>query len=1750
MSNEDGNKTDEEYRSGEEGNHNNDDGKKEGKKIKTKRINPKVALETSIFVIKAVTKKCMLLSTVLADFQPGACSKATIVFHQSRYDDLKKRFEDQIEQLFIACSYFSNAEEIYDQNISITEDGEAVLKVCNERLCALQDGLQPAFHTAPNTPILTGPPIPTGSSFSFKLEKIKVPTFDGKFNEWEAYRDLFTAAVDSNINLSAVEKMFHLSASLKGEASDVIRSYSHSQGSYAEAWAAVKQRYDNPREIVFAHIRKFDTLSNIHDNATDLRKIVDHVNELRRSLEVHYVLVDSWDVFLVYHVLKKLETETRQQWLLTQGTALPKLNDLLGFLEKRATALTNFSKVKGGHQSSSSSKSSHAAISRGCTACNETHPLYKCDSFNKMNPQEREGHVKKNRLCFNCLANHQVKECQSKGTCKKCHKKHNTLLHQEKSNQGQVQQPQAVASTSSSTTQNSSNVISSNCVTSCHVLLQTALVNVTSASGKVEPVRVFIDNGSNSELITESCASRLGLKPFGPSVPLTGIGGVKAGSTSGKVHLTLKSRTCEYNLPIKAEVVQKVTGGFLPTRYEQSNFPHVDNLHLADPGFYKPQPVDLILGSRYAIQIKTGGLIKGPHGTPSAEETFFGWVLSGDIHPSNSSEHHHVMSHFADSDQLDQILTRFWEYDEPEPAVIPRTIEDQYCEDVFSSTTTRSADGRYILKLPFKPNHEPLGSSYEEALKRLRAVERRCARNPTVRQEYTDYFNLHISSHIIDKVPHEELQVPNDQHYYMPYSEVMKSSSTSTKFRVVFDCSVKTFNGPSLNDILLPGPKLQVDLTSLIFRFRSYPFAFSADIPKFFNQFEIAPEHRDYQRLLYRENPSAEIQHLRFRRVTFGNTSAPYMSIRALHQLFNDECTSETAKRVIKEDTLVDNVISGSFCPGELFDLQQHLIQTLQKGQLGLKKWASNFSSLLESVPPEDREIQFPLVFGERDQLGTLGLLWNPFNYVLKINMPNVDSSSSTKRGILSVGARIFDPTGFISPVTIRIKIMIQDLWKLKIGWDEPLPEQQGRKWNKILQDLQQLSLFEIPRSYFSMEEGLDQSIQLIGFCDASNKAYAAVIYARTRSFNGKIRSSLVGSKTKVAPVQGDTTPRLELSGARLLSKYMSTVIKSLRIPVVSVQCYTDSMGVLGQILRSSDEKQTVFVLNRVRAIHQAIPAAEWFHVDGVQNPADIASRGISSQDFLNHALWLSGPPWLTTMEFPDSDPSPTIHSVQKISVDPLIGLINDSSSLENLKWTVASLYKNINNLSSKDLTNNVLSPTDYEAALKHIIKSVQREQFSEEIRFFKDSIISSKELKALTPFLDQQGIVRVGGRLFNSNLSESSKHPVLLPKYHHFTNMIFRNLHNKHLHAGPTLLLSLFREEFWVARGLSHAKSIVHRCILCHKYKPVALQQQMGNLPKPRVIMSRPFTSTGMDFGGPFYIATKPGRKPTLVKTYFCVFVCMATKAVHLESVGDLSAASFLAALHRFVSRRGRPGTLYSDGGTNFIGTKNEMKELQDLFQSTAKDESVKQHFVKEGISFLNIPPKAPHHGGLWEAAVKSTKFHLRRIMGDRHLSLEEFSTLLCQIEALLNSRPLIPMSEDPADYRVLTPGHFLIGDHLQAVPQRNLLRQNENSLSRWEKQQQVLQHFWDVWSKDYLQLLQSKPKWLKSRPNVQPGQLVLVQDSTVAFAPGKWNIARVHQLYPGQDGMVRVVSVKYPNGTILKRPIVKISPLPLETN
>ena len=707
------------------------------------------------------------------------------------------------------------------------------------------------------------------------------------------------------------------------------------------------------------------------------------------------------------------------------------------------------------------------------------------------------------------------------------------------------------------------------------------------------------------------------------------------------------------------------------------------------------------------------------------------------------------------------------------------------------------------------------------------------------------------------------------------------------------------------------------------------------------------------------------------------------------------------------------------------------------------------------------------------------------------------------------------------------------------------------------------LSSFEIRRcitraDYFSP---VPVSFELHGFCDGSGKAFAACVYIRSIDLQGRSTVNLVIAKAKVDPVKGETTPRLELCGALTLSQLMKVVLNSLRIKFNVARCWTDSTCVLGWL--NSSEKLPMFVANRIRKILLNCPVEQWDHIPGTENPADLPSRGISARKLLNHPLWLQGPSIIRETKF-EPNFNLSSNSVQ-IEDSPVGEFINNCSSLTRMKRVVAWILRFIKYAQKNCEDRGRLSVQELGVAQEIIVKLVQSDSFDEEIRLCKIKKQLKTPIKFLSPFLDEKGILRVGGRLLYSGLKQAQIHPILIPKKHNFTDALVRSFHQTHLHAGNQLLQSILRKEFWIVRGAEVVTKIIKKCVVCHRHSGRDTHQIMAPLPVPRCTPPlRPFVECGVDYAGPFILSLRTGRKPPMTKAWVSLFICLATRAIHLELVMDLTTEAFIAAFTRFISRRGRPDNLYSDDGTNFVGASNEMKEFYAFYETKQTQKVLADFFSGKEIMFNFNPPRAPHHGGLWEAGVKSMKHHLKRVMDDKILTIEEFGTLLTQVEACLNSRPLTPLSTDPNDMEALTPAHFLMSGSLQLLPKHDITHIKQNRLSRWQVVQQMSQHVWKRWSSDYLTLLQKRPKWFQPQPNIEKGTLVLVRDDDPAWGPLNWKLGRVSEVFPGRDGNTRVCDVQTikileevdKDGLpkvykkIFRRRIVKLSPLPIYGN
>lgn len=364
----------------------------------------------------------------------------------------------------------------------------------------------------------------------------------------------------------------------------------------------------------------------------------------------------------------------------------------------------------------------------------------------------------------------------------------------------------------------------------------------------------------------------------------------------------------------------------------------------------------------------------------------------------------------------------------------------------------------------------------------------------------------------------------------------------------------------------------------------------------------------------------------------------------------------------------------------------------------------------------------------------------------------------------------------------------------------------------------------------------------------------------------------------------------------------------------------------------------------------------------------------------------------------------------------------------------------------------------ELQSSLNTLIQFVRKEEFPQEYHDLSKSkpVGQKSKLLSLNPYLSSDGIIRVGGRLKHSQFDFHKKDPAILPGKHNFSKLIAAYEHLRLLHAGPQLLLASIRERFWPTSGRNLVKQTVKKCVRCYRFDATSTPYLMGQLPEYRVTPHRPFFNVGVDFCGPFLLKDRQTRNYKVIKSYVCLFVCLSTRAIHLELVSDLTTDAFIASLRRFFSRRGLSANIYSDHGTNFVGAKNDIDNFlnknKDQIQTYMSQDKVKWHF---------IPPRAPHFGGIWEAGVKSTKFHLKRVLNRSPFSYEEFLTILNQVEACLNSRPLFPSSNDPNDPQPITPAHFLIGETFTSLPDHDYAEIQESRLSRFQRLQKITQSF-----------------------------------------------------------------------------------------
>lgn len=1470
-----------------------------------------------------------------------------------------------------------------------------------------------------------------------------------------------------------------------------------------------------------------------------------------------------------------------------------------------------------------------------CPLCNKAHNLDVCRLFLERSIEMRKKFVFDKKLCFGCLqAGHISKSCKQRIKCKTCAKYHPSSLH------GDLKTRETASKELLKDEKTHSGV---------------AFLNDTSAPNKcsmVVPVYIshhdkpdteklvyaLLDTQSDTTFILDSVCEHLGLSGVDVNLSL---------STMFAENKFVKSRKVKglvvrgFSDQVRISLPETFTRGIIPANKTHiptpdiaQAWPHLQSVAEHIPPL-QPCEVGLLIGYNCPRALVPREVIPPVGNGPYAQKTDLGWGIVGIVGNMERQDciglsHRIITCKVPSSLDLGECYSRsdvsfslrtstkevapidvlkVFEHDfrDTSDCDIPVSQDDKTFLSVLNRDITFT-DGHYEMPLPFRDSGPNIPNNKSVVLRRLSSLKKRFDRDERFRSQYFDFMERLVENGHAEKVPESEINVDNGHVWYIPHHGVYHPKKPD-KLRVVFDCSV-SFQGHCLNSFLLQGPDLTNKLVGVLCRFRKENVAIMCDIEQMFYQFTVKTQHRDFLRFLWwnDRNFTEPPEDYRMKVHLFGATSSPGCANFGLKRLASDhekEFGSEVTK-FIHRDFYVDDGLKSLPSVQEAISLIEKTRDLCSKGGLRLHKFSSNERAVLEHVDPSDQATNTDILSDNLSVERALGIHWctstDTFQFKLSLN-----DKQLSRRGLLSSVGSLYDPLGFICPVVLVAKQLLQQLCADNLGWDDSLPDNVKVKWESWYKGLACLESLRIDRCLKPKDFGDVASVELHHFSDASTFGYGQCSYIRFVGKNGSVHCSFVMGKSRVVPLKPITIPRLELTAALLSVKIARLLDQELDYDNIEHFYWTDSKIVLGYIANEA-KRFHVFVANRIQQIKEFSKLSQWQYIDSKENPADIASRGLSPEELTNNSPWFVGPKFLWSSSLstvPNKDihicaDDPELKRVQsfvsstKETVDvSLLDRLCYFSDWYRAKRSLALCIRYVNVLIQRSNSTNKsdlstrnqkgqdpicygpLSVSEIRIAELKILKLLQACYFKQELIFLKKNEIfdfhkdretlvqrrctlkGKSKLQKLDPFLDKDDIIRVGGRLQQANIPNDVKHPIILPRNSHVTELIIRHFHERINHQGRGMTINELRSNgFWIVGVSSAVSSMLFKCVTCKRLRGVVQEQKMSDLPIDRLDPSPPFTYCAVDLFGPIYI--KEGRKE--LKRYGVLFTCLLCRAVHVETVNSLETDSFLNCLRRFLSIRGPIRQLRCDRGTNFVGAENELREAI----SKMNQDHIQNFLLKENcdlIKFKMNVPSASHMGGVWERQIRSVRNVLSALLlkNGTHLDDESLRTFLYEVAAIVNSRPLsVENLNDSNSPMPLTPNHLLtMKSNVILPPPGNFQSTDIYSRKRWRRVQYLVDQFWVRWKTEFLQNLQIRSKWNSIRRNIFVGDIVLLKDDNVSR--NQWRMGRVVETTEGSDGLVRKVKLalsasKLDKGsnqqslTYLERPIHKLIVL-LET-
>ena len=1434
-----------------------------------------------------------------------------------------------------------------------------------------------------------------------------------------------------------------------------------------------------------------------------------------------------------------------------------------------------------------------------CPLHKTNHSLNNCRAFRQKPFEERKKWLKEKGYCFKCCdsTEHKSKDCKMEIKCSICDStRHSPAMHIDKIQvesprvslpslplQGEQHQLAPSLQSQGGERPISAEQVSSKCTQICGDNFQgkscakTILVKVYPKNDPHHFIRTYalLDDQSNRTLARSDFFNLLAIESNQIKYTMSSCTGTKV--TSGQIAdgyiVESFDGHSKLELPsiLECNEIPNIPDE-IPTPDVARHHSHLRDIADSIPALETQTPILLLIGRDLPEAHHVYSQLTGPKGSPYAQKLSLGWVIVGEtclgkIHksdyvnvnktyllPNGRASHFQPCTHefvvtqkepsaralYHNQDQFDSVFDR--QANDNKPAL---SVEDRHFIHVMDNGFIKGPDGGWSAPLPFRMERPTLPNNRELAIRRAKMLDASLRKNAVKREHFVNFMGKIIEN------GHAEIAPPlqkDEECWFLPVFGIYHPQKPG-EIRCVFDSSAKC-NGVSLNSVLLQGPDLTNNLLGILLRFRRENIAVAADIQQMFYSFRVHKEHRNYLRFFWYENNDPEKSLIEYRMCVhvFGNSPSPAVATYGLRRTV--ENSDHDVNRLVNRDFYVDDALTSLPTSHEAVDLLKRTQTDLQTANLKLHKVVSNSHEVLTEFPSEQRAKSLKdldLTSSELPVQRTLGLHWNLSEDAFYFDVSE-EQKPYTKRGVLSTINSLFDPIGFLSPITIEGKLILRDVMSEVYDWDDPLPRTKYEDWSIWRDSLPHLRQVHIPRCYSPKSLCDSVRIELHTFSDASETAIAAASYLFTCFEDGSCYISFAMGKAKVAPVRGHTIPRLELCAAVLASEIAETVKENLDVNLHAMKYYTDSKVVLGYIYNQSRRFYT-YVCNRVDKIRAVSNPNQWNYVPTHLNPADDGSRGLKVSK-LQHSQWLVGPQFLLKQtEVQDKADFPLIHPEEDDEIRKTVKVLATNvfpstlgterfvkfSSWKRLVRSVACLchiaasyHGSRNRCSGWHICEESHTVQQLEASANLILKEIQQEVYGKEIQALRGNkpIPKNSSVVCLNPFIGSDGIMRVGGRLRHAvQLISREKHPVILPGKHHIAKLLAIHFHEEVQHQGRHFTEGAIRSGgFWLTGGKRLVASIIFSCAKCRKLRRNLEGQKMADLPSDRLEEAPPFTYVGVDAFGPWSVVTRRTRGGQAnSKRWALLFTCLCIRAVHIEVIEDLSASAFINALRRFVAIRGKVKQFRSDRGTNFVGATSDLR----VDAINVEDEHVKKYMYNSGTVWIFNTPHSSHMGGVWERLIGVARRILDSMLRDiGTLTHEVLVTLMAEVTAIINSRPLVPVSYDQEFPEILCPTTLLTHKTDMDQQLHSQIDVKDMFRSQWKRVQHLADTFWLRWKREYLQTLQPRKKWLEQKNNVQVVDIVLMRDCEVGRI--SWPVAKVERIFPSDDGCVRKVEVK----------------------